>query len=111
MSVASLFNVPTTPEEFSRWAFEHAAHHREEVMALNAELATSLPMYVLDPVPAEFDTFLLQHQIMHNNTEAVTGVGGYDLTSVDFSDPEQLQGWIYLNAELHYNEANALGVW
>jgi hypothetical protein len=90
------------------------AHHRDEVNALINAGATEaeLPVYVLDPVnPDNSTTFLYQHQEMHNNTDALLGIAGYDLTTVDMRDPEQLAAWIYLNAQLHYQEATALGVW
>jgi hypothetical protein len=114
MALASLYNVPTTDEEFHRWSFAHAAHHRDEIDALIAKGATEaeVPSFVLDPVNTDNPTaFLYAHQTMHNNTDALLGIAGYDLTTVDMRDPEQLAAWIYLNAQLHYQEATALGVW
>lgn len=112
MPVASLYNVPTTPEEFHVWSFNHMAHHRDVANQLTADGATGLPVYVLDPINLDDpSTFLWQHQEMHNYTDALLGIAGYDLTSVNFNDPQQLAAWIYLNAQLTYQEAAALGVW
>lgn len=112
MSVAALYNSPTTEEEFHRWSFDHLAHHRDEVNQLGTDGAPGLPVYILDPINTDdTTTFLYQHQDMHNNTDALTGVGGYDLTSVDLSNSQQIAGWVYLNAQMHYNEATVLGVW
>jgi len=113
MPVADLYNVPSTPEDFHWWSFNHMAHHRAEVDQLNnANPGLNLPIFILDPVdPNNPGVFLYQHQQMHNNTEVITGVSGYDLTTVDMRDPEQLAGWIFLNADLHFQEAQILGIW
>jgi len=113
MPVADLYNVPTNEQELHWWSFNHMAHHRAEVDALNdANPGLDLPLFVLDPMdPDNAGVFLYQHQELHNNTGALTGVSGYDLTSVDLRDPQQLAGWVFLNATLHYEEAQILGVW
>ena len=88
------------------------AHHRTVNAAIQAKYALTLPQYVLDPVNLDDpDAFLYQHQIMHNNTDALLGIASYDLTSADFSSPETMAAWIFLNATLHYAEATALGTW
>jgi len=108
MAVASLFNVPGTDQEMAAWSFIHMAHHRELNEAILRLRNIALPEYILDPVNlADPQAFLNQHQQMHNNTDAVLGVSGYDLTEVDWADAGQRAGWIYLNATLHVAEAEA----
>ena len=111
MSVADLYNVPKTDAEMHVWSFNHMVHHRLVNAYLLKTKRINLPEYILDPMPVgDVRTFLLQHQTMHNNTDALTGVSGYDLTEVDWTKPEQRAGWIWLNAQLHVAEANATGV-
>lgn len=112
MAVADLYNVPKTPQDFHSWSFAHMAHHRAEVEAIFARTGIQLPIYVLDPVDLENPgVFMYQHQQMHNAIDALTGVDGYDLTDVNLQEDREFSGWIFLNAQLHYNEATVLGVW
>jgi hypothetical protein len=110
MTVASLFNVPTTDDEMRQWSFAHMAHHRDINAAIQQNYSITLPLYILDPVDMnDPKAFLDQHQLMHNNTDQITGVAGFDLSEVNWSDPQQRAGWIYLNAQLHTQESAALG--
>jgi hypothetical protein len=108
MAVADLFNVPETGAQMAQWSFIHMAHHREINAAILESHGVALPEYILDPISlADPQAFLNQHQTMHNNTDAVLGISGYDLTDVDWSDPGNRSGWIFLNATLHVAEADA----
>jgi hypothetical protein len=110
MTVALLFNIPSTDEEMAAWSFAHQAHHRDINAAILQERKIALPEYILDPVNlSDPVAFLDLHQQMHNNTDGVLGIPGYDLTDVDWSDEGQRAGWIFLNAQLHVAEANATG--
>lgn len=112
MAVASLFNVPENQGEFSNWAFAHMAHHRDTNRIIFESLGVALPEYVLDPVPLKDPMiWLYQHQTMHDNNDALLGVSGFDLTDVDFSNHEQFGAWVWLNASLHYQEAQITGIW
>lgn len=108
MSVASLFNIPTTDTEMAQWSFSHQAHHRELNEAILRIYHIALPEYILDPVNlADPVAFLYQHQSWHDDIDAVLNLSGYDLTEVDWSDPGERAGWIWLNAQLHLAEADA----
>lgn len=112
MALADIFNVPNTDQEMSQWSFAHMDHHRRINAAILASNNVVLPEYILDPVNlADPVAFGLQHQEMHNNTDAILGISGYDLTEVDWSDDGQRAGWIWLNAQLHRAEADATGVY
>lgn len=111
MSVADLANVPNTDEEMVKWSALHAYHHRQINGAILLIHDIALPEYILDPVNlADPQAFLNQHQQMHQNTDQVLGIQGYDLTEVDWNDLGQRSGWIWLNFQLHVAEANATGV-
>lgn len=111
MAVADLFNTPVSDSDMSQWSFAHMAHHRDVNAAVMQQFGVNLPEYILDPVDMRNPgSFLELHQQMHNNTDAIIGVSGYDLSAVDWNDEKQRAGWIYLNAQLHVAEANATGV-
>jgi len=110
MSVVDLYNVPQTPSDMDRWASLHMIHHRLINLAIYRQHHIALPEYVIDPIDMRNPTaFLDQHQTMHNNTDSVLGLSGYDLSDVDLTDARQLSGWIWLNAQLHFQEATATG--
>lgn len=108
MALADLFNTPTTEAEMATWSFNHMAHHREINATILRTKNIALPEYILDPVNlADPQAFLDQHQEMHNNTDALYSISGFDLTEVDWSNPDDRAGWIWLNATLHVTEADA----
>ena len=54
---------------------------------------------------------LPHHQEMHDAIDALYGVPGYDLIDVNWQDQDQRAGWVWLNAQLHFAEAQATGVY
>lgn len=112
MAIADLANVPSTPAELAVWAFANMAHHRDVNAVILRENKVDLPEYVLDPVDtSENSAWMDQHQEMHNNTDAILGIPGFDISDVDWKSPDQLASWVWLHYTLHYQEAQASGVW
>ena len=110
-AIAALYNVPSTEPEFNTWAFAHAAHHRDIDRAIYMATGTEVQAYVLDPFDrANPGVWLYQHQLMHQNEDAILGISGYDLLDVDWNDQNQLAGWILLNATEHMQAANILRI-
>lgn len=112
MAVADLANVPMTPGQLRLWSFAHMAHHRDTNRIIMQSKGIVLPEYALDPVKfSSNSTWTELHQQMHNNNDSVLGVGGFDLTQVNWQDVKQRSAWIWLNFQLHYAEAQATGLW
>jgi len=111
MAIADLFNVPDTDAAMQQWSFAHMAHHRDMIRVVKQTLNVELTEFILDPVnlrdPA---TFLDQHQIMHQQMDALFNISGFDLTEVNWNDTSQRSAWIWQNAQLHLLEATATGV-
>lgn len=114
MSVADLYNVPRTKEEFAEWSSLHLWHHRDVIAYAQRTKNKQLPLFAIDPFNIqEPGVALYQHQLMHANNQqlfSVQGVG-FDLLDVNLNDPESWAQWVYLNAQTHYAEAAATGVW
>jgi len=109
--IASLFNIPGTPEEANSWAFAHASHHRDIIKAIFEQYRTSLPEYVLEPLPLrDMSTWVYQHQQMHNDMNQITGISGYNLSNVDWQNIESRSGWIFSNAAEHTRIAGVLRI-
>ena len=110
-AIAALYNVPSNQEELDTWSFAHAAHHRDINRRLYELLQVTLPEFVLDPVElANPGVWIYQHQLVHNDFDALLQISGFDLTDFDPKDQNQLAGWIWLNAQEHYQAANILGI-
>lgn len=109
--LASLYNVPSTDQERSQWAFAHMAHHRDISRKIYELLAIALPEFVLDPINIEDSgTWEYQHQQMHNDQNAILGIAGFDLTGLDWKNTNELAGWIYLDALEHKQAADILEI-
>jgi hypothetical protein len=109
--IASLYNVPTTDEERSQWAFSHMAHHRDINAKIYLLVKIALPEYILDPVNMDdVGTWEYQHQLMHDNQNQILGIEGQDLTGLDWKDQRLLAAWIQLNSLEHLQASNILEI-
>ena len=109
--LANLFNVPSTDEERAAWSFSHMAHHRDINQAIYILTNLALPEYIIDPIdvndPAQWE---YQHQLMHDNQNAILGIQGQDLTGIDWQNLNLLTAWVFLNSSEHYQAANILEI-
>ena len=103
--------MPSTQDELNTWSATHATHHLLIIQTIFSLTGQQLQEYVIDPIdPTNAEGWLLQHQFMHNQMDAVLGIQGYDLLDVDLKDRNELSGWIWLNAQEHYQAANILEI-
>lgn len=109
--VAGLYNVPSVPEEFWTWSTIHATHHRDIARLIFQLFEVNLEQSVLDPFDLN-DTgdWLQNHQIMHQEMDAILGISGYNLLAVDMTNERQFANWVFLNADEHFKAANILGL-
>ena len=112
MTVAQLYNVPRTSAEISIWSFANRDSHNLIVQALQTKKnTTGLLTFVLDPLPTvDYSNFLLRHQLMHNQMDAVLHIGGNDFTGINFDDPQSLQFLWFLHANEHTLAHARLGI-
>ena len=109
--IAGIFNVPSTQDELNTWSATHATHHLLIIETIQRLTGAQLQQYVLDPMdPTDTEDWLLQHQFMHNQMDAVLGIAGYDLLNVNLRDQNEFVGWIWLNSQEHYQAANLLEI-
>jgi hypothetical protein len=111
MALATLYNIPSDDNEMNIFSFTNQDEHNKIAQAIYAKYSISVPFYVIDPMPLhDMGTWLEQHQILHNYMNGVTNGNSNDLTSVDFTDEDQLTEWIWLHAQEHYFAAGVLGI-
>lgn len=107
--ILNLYNPPVTEQDFSIFSLSNADHHQNVITALQNRVA--LVTYELDPMPQEdLPSWLRRHQQAHNDINTFLGVNGVDLTDVDVKDKEQLESWILLHADEHFQWATQTGV-
>lgn len=111
MGLANIANVPVDQASMDTWAFSHMAHHRDILRAIQQNYNIILPEYSLDPLdPNDLGTWGYQHQIMHNQMDAILGIAGNDLVDVSWKDKEERSVWIDLNFREHLQANQILGV-
>lgn len=110
-AIADLYNVPSNDAERAQWAFAHMAHHRDINRRIYELIQVALPEYPLDQINVDDTGFWeYQHQSMHNNQDAILGISGFDLSSVDWKNQNELAGWVWLNANEHLQAADILEI-
>lgn len=112
MPVAALKNVPSTPDQLGYFAFVHMDHHLRMNDKARSAFGVALPSFDLSTLDTDrMEGWIDEHQQMHQNLDQLLGLEGYNLLDVDWKDPNQLAGWVYLNFQSHFNEATVLNVW
>lgn len=100
MALAVLYEIPRSDEDLKVWGFVNMAHHRDIIRVIYEESGEQQPEYILDPInPLVMETWLYQHQLMHDNMNAALGVAGYNLLELNWDDPAN---WINQHAQEHF---------
>lgn len=108
--LAALLNIPSGPEGWSYFGFHNMDEHRQILAGLRRQ-GTSLPEYVLDPIPLhDIGAWAYNHQAMHTGMNEALGIAGSDLTTVNFNDPGEVSSWIRLHFNEHALAAQKLGI-
>jgi hypothetical protein len=109
--IANLLNIPASDEGRAQWAFSHMAHHRDVNRVIFQRFGVQLPEYTLGQInPRNPGTWIDQHQIMHNNMNAVLNIAGADLTDVEWQNQVELAAFIQLNFIEHLKANDLLGL-
>jgi hypothetical protein len=101
-----LYNTPYDEGSLLEWSSVHQKDHFGIASQIMQKFSgTTVLLMPIDPVPLQLDmlTWAMNHQFMHNEMDNVVGVAGFDLSSVNFMQREQLLIWINLHAMEHFN--------
>jgi hypothetical protein len=120
MSLATLTFVPDTPVDFQRWSFSNQASHRDIIRVIKQNQVAMTPGFTLTPVneylidpfdPDNLGNWPYLHQVMHNQMFQAAGLpASYDLTGIDWQDPQVVQNWISAHADDHNRISAFLGL-
>jgi len=109
MSLAQIENEPQTREDKAWFDFNHEDLHRRTNDYL-APITTTLDSFVMDPFDPFNQTTVLQHQAMHAALDAVLNTPSYDMTTLNWQDPDSRSNWISNNYQSHQGYAQLTGV-
>lgn len=111
MALATLYNVPSSPNELNVLSFSNQDEHNKIAAAIQAKYTVVVPSFVLDPMPInDMGVWLQQHQVLHNIMNGILGTNSDDLTDVNFKDLSQVSEWVWLHAQEHYQAASLLNL-
>jgi hypothetical protein len=102
MSLPQIVSAGRSPEELTKYSFQHARDHDDIDRAL-AQLGVVPFAVPLDPMPPLDNalTWLIQHQQKHNAMNNALGLTGDDLTKHDLNQPEELAAFVGTNYSEH----------
>ena len=102
MSLAQVLFPPPTKQGLDEWAFAHYQHHLAiQAAALQAK-KTNLPIPQIWPINLNnVEDWLESHQLLHNQANALFNVQGNDLSTFNWNDEKQREGFFYLNFQEH----------
>lgn len=108
--LVDLLSPPKTPEEWEHYDIAHRKSHEALIAAAQAN-GVSLIEYVLSPITnIDLVGFLQRNQQSHLQLDALAGVQSIDLQDVDFSNESQVQEWVFLHWQDHFNLEQFFGV-
>jgi len=111
VTLAMVLYPPPTDNGFHEWSLSHYQHHLAIISAIQQTKKIFLPVYPIWPFPqTNIDVWLENHQLLHNEMNAVFQNIGNDLSSIDWQDTRQRDAFFYLNFQEHRSAATDCGV-
>jgi hypothetical protein len=106
----ALENIPHSPEDWARFAWDHRDSHNRIRAAIKAKYGAVLNDYQIDPInPDSINQFLENNSQLHSDMNGVLKLQSSDLLDVDLQDERQMAAWIRLHYIEHYNAEQLLG--
>lgn len=97
-----LVDLWTEKPDWSVFWFNNWISHQDIVQAIGKQKSIPLTMYAIDPwVQDAAEDILARHQEFHDDMNLALGIGGQDLSELDFNDPAAVQAWVYQNFMEH----------
>jgi hypothetical protein len=109
--LASLMETPENDNDWLVWGFANKQQNALIRQAIQLQYGTTLTEYVLYPI--DFNNpvvFLQNNQLTHQAFLGILGLQSHDIEFSDFSNPAQLEAWIYINYKELYDASTKLGV-
>ncbi len=108
---ARLLDTPASDTDWQRWGFDHQASHDAIRTAIQTIGGPALAPEVIYPIPlSQMRVFLAANQRLHLDMNSVLGQQSSDLEDVDLSDPKQVEAWVNVHYQEHFNAESTLGI-
>lgn len=111
MPLATLAEVPESVSDFRRWSFSNQASHRDIARRIFELGGAQVEQFVLDPFdPEDMGNWVWLHQSAHDQQNKALNIKGYDLTGVNWDDPDTLHWWLLAHQDEHVRASKILGL-
>jgi len=109
--LADLINFATEGATAARWTLANMDLHRRSADAVQVQKNKTLQIYPVDPIfPGDWESWLQNHQQMHNDLNATLGISGNDFSQLDLNNKIAVDNWVQLHFEEHRQQAAALNI-
>lgn len=110
--LAGLYNFePKQPQLQELFSVANQDSHVRIITAINSKYGTNLEQFALDPLdPGDLQSWLEQHQQLHNDMNAALGLTSYNLNTISFDDAGSVQLWVQLHVQEHLAAHQKLGL-
>lgn len=109
--LASLLNVPKSQQDWDYWSYNHRTSYQQICQAISNQKSVLLTDYQVDPIASnDVPGFLERNSQLHIDMNTVLGLITTDLEDADFSKKEELESWIFLHYQEHFNAEQSLGI-
>lgn len=109
MGLVNLVTPDLTGWSFFWW--NNWIDHQEIQQAIQKQTGMNDTIYVIIPWDQDAaDSLLEKHQQYHDDMNDALGLGGQDLSNVDFKNPQAIRAWAWLHYQEHLAAHEALGI-
>jgi len=112
MPLNDLLNRPfISDKEFQKYSFAHWQDHLEIIKGVKDKTGVSLTQYQIYPWNKRaMQEFLINHQNLHNDFNALFGLFGQDLQNVNLEETKEQEVWTDLNFREHQSIRQKLAI-
>lgn len=111
MSLAQILYPSPTPQGIVEWSFHHLAHHQAILDGISSVFGIKTKLYRIWPMDTQnLNDWAYQHQQQHNDFNATLGLGGQDLTVLDYKNQRQMDAFYFSHFSEHQAAAQKLGI-
>lgn len=109
--LAVLLEVPQTPDDWNRFAFNNQYQIALIQQAILDQFGIVLIQYILFPLNLDSpEQWLYNNQAAHTDFNGVLGLQSSNLQDLDFTDQNQVASWVNLNYREMFDASAQLGV-
>lgn len=103
-------NIPHSDEDWKIWSWHHRDSHNRIRAAIKKVYGVDLTDYQVEPInPNQITDFLQNNSSLHDDMNSVLGLQNSDLQDANFQEPRELDAWIKIHVQEHFNAEAKLG--